>query len=106
ELQKGDVVRHICDNPVCVNPSHLVKGTQKDNAEDMMWRRRSTHGERNHHAVLTANKVTAIRAYKALGYSSKILAEAFSVSQQTICDITKSRSWRIISLDYMLRAYS
>lgn len=105
-LQKGDVVRHSCDNPICVNPNHLIKGTQKDNVADMAWRRRSTHGERNHHAVLTKSKVTAILAYSAQGRSGKELANAFGVSQQTICDITKRRSWKNVSLDYMLRAYS
>lgn len=32
---RGWVVMHSCDNPPCVNPNHLKRGTQKDNVADM-----------------------------------------------------------------------
>ena len=35
------VVRHRCDNPPCVNPAHLVAGTQLDNLQDMFDRGRA-----------------------------------------------------------------
>lgn len=33
-LPKHIVVRHLCHNPGCCNPSHLALGTQKDNIQD------------------------------------------------------------------------
>ena len=36
----GQVVRHTCDNPPCVNPDHLLLGTQQDNVNDKMTRGR------------------------------------------------------------------
>ena len=42
------IVRHTCDEPSCVNPSHLLTGTPADNVADMIergrawWQRRQT----------------------------------------------------------------
>lgn len=33
-LKPTDIVRHLCHNPKCCNPEHLVVGTHKDNWHD------------------------------------------------------------------------
>ena len=33
-LEKGDVIRHTCDNRRCCNPNHLLIGTHRDNMND------------------------------------------------------------------------
>lgn len=37
---EGQVVRHKCDNPQCVNPFHLLTGSQADNMQDSIKRGR------------------------------------------------------------------
>lgn len=37
----GKVIRHSCDNPRCINPSHLLIGTRADNNRDRAMRGRS-----------------------------------------------------------------
>lgn len=41
-IPKGMVCRHTCDNASCVNPDHLLVGTQADNVRDM-WERNRAH---------------------------------------------------------------
>lgn len=40
KLNGKEVVRHLCDNPVCINPMHLIKGSIADNVADMDLRQR------------------------------------------------------------------
>lgn len=40
------VVRHRCDNPLCCNPLHLLKGTPAQNLRDQWRRRRRTNRSR------------------------------------------------------------
>ena len=54
-IEPGQVVLHRCDNPLCVNPAHLMAGTQSDNMIDAS--RKGRHGL----AKLDADKVRHIR---------------------------------------------
>lgn len=54
-LSKHDVVMHTCDNPPCVNPNHLIKGTRKTNSDDKIkkGRDRKAVGSKNGRSKLT-----------------------------------------------------
>lgn len=96
-IPKGLFVLHRCDNPACVNPTHLFLGTQADNISDM-WgkgraRPKAQHGEDHGNSKLTADLIRDIRASKESGVE---LARRLSLSPTTICDVRKRRSWKHI----------
>lgn len=57
----GLVVRHMCNNPRCVNPAHLNIGTQQDNMNDRCASGNTYKGERHGNAKLTNETVPTIR---------------------------------------------
>lgn len=86
----GNVVRHTCDNPPCVNPKHLIIGTQKDNLRDRDERGRAQHGEKHSKARITEEIVLAIRRdLRATG----AIAAAFGVTVSMVCNIKSYRTW-------------
>jgi hypothetical protein len=48
EWPKGKHVTHICDNPACVRPDHLVLGTVADNMADRNAKKRQYNHDKLH----------------------------------------------------------
>jgi hypothetical protein len=95
EIPKGMVVRHTCDVPNCVNPDHLLLGTDADNMKDRDSRYRQARGERQGCAKLTWGEVDEIRKlYAAGGVTMMGLAIQFNMSDGVICKIIHNKLWR------------
>jgi len=99
KITNGLHVLHKCDNPGCVNPSHLFLGTQKENIADMFNKKRnpSRKGERG------ANKLTEKEVIYILncldndicsGYS---LAKKFNVCTSAIYGIKHRKRWNYLT---------
>lgn len=90
-IPKGSVVRHSCDNPLCVNPDHLFLGTADDNIKDKVRRSRQVRGERHNSAKLTEEMVKQIRV---LSLSQEAIGKRFGVSQVMVSRIKLGKAWR------------
>lgn len=53
----GTVVLHKCDQPRCVNPSHLTLGSQQSNVRDMIEKGRANPTRSGHHPPETIRKI-------------------------------------------------
>ena len=103
-IPKGQVVRHRCHNPACINPDHLVLGTQADNMQDMVDADRQSRGETHGLAKLTEDQAREIYASNPNNWmewnfkdiSAKDLANKYGVSRLAIHNIWRKRTWQHI----------
>lgn len=91
---KSLVVRHTCDNPPCVNPEHLILGTQAENISDSISRGRFTVGVRNGNAKVNPDKVREIRRRYASGEGPTSIGRDFGLTATTVIDISKFKTWK------------
>lgn len=92
-IPSGMDVRHKCDTPSCVNPNHLELGSQADNNQDMVLRRRHARKERHGFAKLTQEDVDAIKLWRT-EFGPGTLSVVFGVSKRHIQSICANEYWR------------
>lgn len=95
-IPNGSLVRHKCDNGLCVNIEHLELGTNQDNVNDMVQRGRakggSNKGEHCGQSKLTFQQVLEIRENKdKLTHES--LSKKYSISRTQISRIINGKRW-------------
>lgn len=93
EIPAGQVVRHDCDNPLCVRPDHLRLGSQRENVGDQLARGRFVLGSRNGMAKLHERDALAIRRRVTAGESHTALAAEFRVSLSAVGAIVAGHTW-------------
>ena len=107
EMMHGSIpnnmrILHHCDNPRCVNPSHLFIGTQADNMRDAVSKGRNgcLKGEAHPWSKLTAIEVLRLRKeYKTIkrGYKTKYVTEQskkLCVKFETVEAVIYGRTWK------------
>lgn len=86
-------VCHSCDNPSCVNPSHLFAGTRLDNTRDAARKGRMQHGARHYKAKLTDEDVLTIRCLSKAGEKQKDIASQFGITQSNVSYLI-NKTWK------------
>jgi DNA invertase Pin-like site-specific DNA recombinase len=96
-IADGLVVRHTCDNPRCINPAHLILGTQADNIHDMIERgrdRTSFPCSDNPRSILKKDDIPTIIELFKNGMKYDEIAEKYKVSKSCIKSIIYGKNWR------------
>ena len=83
-IAAGQVIRHKCDNKLCLNPDHLEVGTQRENIQDAIDRGRMV-------SKLTEKDVDFIRSSTL---SQRRLGKLLGVSPTVIWRIRNGNKWR------------
>jgi len=91
----GRVVRHRCDNPPCCNPSHLLGGTQADNANDCVERGRNNpaKGEAIWTAALTEADVLHMRDMARAGLTIATIQALYPVNAVSVSLALRGVTW-------------
>ena len=92
-IPEGLLVMHLCDNPGCINPAHLVVGSHDANMVDMKLKGRAPHGSKHPRAKLTTEQAQEIRVLAKYGYAHEDLAVMFQVSRPTITKVANGTSY-------------
>lgn len=82
-----NVVMHTCNYTRCVNPSHLVLGTQYENMK-------YSYECGRQHNKLSEAEVREIIELLSSGKTQTGIAEDYGVSQQAVWDIRHNKKWR------------
>lgn len=85
-IPEGMMVCHRCDNPKCIEISHLFLGTQHANIHDAKSKKRHRSKLTRHQAIEILRSAEPRQA----------LAERFSVHVGTISEIRAGRTWASI----------
>ena len=86
-------VCHECDNPSCVNPLHLFKGTDDDNHKDKVKKNRQLKGEEHGNSRFTEEQ---IRDWKYSNESAYSIGKMNGIDPSYIYGIRNGKYWKHI----------
>ena len=97
EISSDVIVRHLCNNKICVSPHHLAIGTIQDNADDRVRAGNSPKGSNNNMSKLNEAQVKEIKKLLRVGLSGAEIGGRFGVTRTCICSIKNNITWKHIT---------
>ena len=78
-IHEGQIIRHLCGNPSCINPDHLKAGTHRENSIDMV------NAGNQHHQKLTVDDAKEIRRIFSVENKSRAeIGRQFAVTTSAV----------------------
>lgn len=97
-ITSGTCVLHACDNRLCVNPSHLFLGTNRQNTQDMVSKGRSRLTKKGSSPVkLTEEQVRELRSDRGRGMAMRQIAAKYGISGKHARRIVNFHQWKSVS---------
>lgn len=97
KIPDGLMVLHKCDNPKCIEPSHLFTGTGLDNMRDRLLKGRYNtvpRGSDVNTSKLSAEQVKEIRFKLSCGAGLRPLGREYGVTHKAIYLIREGKNWK------------
>lgn len=91
ELPEGLLVLHKCDNPPCVNPSHLFLGTDNDNNKDM-----AAKGRNPLYCLKDDDIIEILRLCNETTETFESIGKQFNVTHTMVMSIYNNKVWKHI----------
>jgi len=97
-LDTNVVTRHVCNNPPCSNPDHLLEGSAHDNVLDKVISGRciGPRGELQWRSKLTSEQVIEIYKLKNIVPKTE-LARRYNVGRLCILKIHNGTNWKHVT---------
>ncbi len=91
ESAENKVIRHLCNNPKCINPLHLKAGTPAENMND-----RDLAGRHGASKISSKDVNTICLLYHTKQYTQKEIGSLFGINPRTVSSIIKGNHWKLV----------
>ena len=97
-FEKTKLICHKCDNRKCINPDHLYVGTHKDNAIDMVVRKRQnlTLGSAHQNSIFDEKTILLMRKEYSEGILISELSRKYKSAYRNVWKIIRRQTWKHI----------
>jgi len=97
KLKRSEIVRHLCNNPGCIEITHLAIGTQKDNVVDSVraGTHKGFHTSPKYDSKLTLEDRQDIFSMYEFGIHPAKIAKKFDISRSYVYALVRNDLWKI-----------
>lgn len=93
-LEPGDLIRHLCDNRLCINPEHLRKGTQLENVQDAIRNGKMPRGSKIGTAIHDELEIYGVKVLiEQTNLTNAEIEHITKISKDTIYEVRRGKQW-------------